>query len=190
MQICVQTLWCCLQPVWTLPLTKVCSIILRARVVRSSTSSVNWASAFVSYHACNNCMLLPFLCALDLADKMRLRCGRQRGNAYSCRFGKKNEFWPKLEPPMDQNPESAPSNDCFVLSHAVSSCMQLLRLVSASELFMGNKKGGSIGSNQVCFLWTGFFCFLPLKLKPARYAASKAFCRTEGLPSSQMFWGV
>ena len=27
MQICVQTLWCCLQPVWTLPFTAVCSII-------------------------------------------------------------------------------------------------------------------------------------------------------------------
>ena len=27
MQICTQTLWCCLQPVWTLPFTAVCSII-------------------------------------------------------------------------------------------------------------------------------------------------------------------
>ena len=27
MQICVQTLWCCLQPVWTLPFTAVCPII-------------------------------------------------------------------------------------------------------------------------------------------------------------------
>ena len=27
MQSCVQTLWCCLQPVWTLPLTTVCSMI-------------------------------------------------------------------------------------------------------------------------------------------------------------------
>ncbi len=26
-QICVQTLWCCLQPLWTLPLTTVCPII-------------------------------------------------------------------------------------------------------------------------------------------------------------------
>ena len=26
-QICLQTLWCCMQPMWTLPLTTMCSII-------------------------------------------------------------------------------------------------------------------------------------------------------------------
>ncbi len=38
-QICVQTLWCCLQPVWTLPLTAVCSIIC-VRVLQGAPLSV------------------------------------------------------------------------------------------------------------------------------------------------------
>ncbi len=43
-QICVQTLWCCLQCVWTLPLTIMCSkICMYTPVARCSASCVNGA---------------------------------------------------------------------------------------------------------------------------------------------------
>ncbi len=41
MQICVQTLWCCMQPVWTLPLTTMCSIVCMVPSARCSASCVN-----------------------------------------------------------------------------------------------------------------------------------------------------
>ncbi len=59
MQICVQTLWCCMQPVWTLPLTTMCSIICM-RLLRGDPRPVWTGPKFIFWLLGEG---LPQLCA-------------------------------------------------------------------------------------------------------------------------------
>ena len=62
-QICVQTLWCCLQPVWTLPFDYSVFHNLRAFVAGCSASSVNGAEEY---------------CGVRPRDSSRLRSCQQK----------------------------------------------------------------------------------------------------------------